>query len=151
MKEVTIISETNQCTLWRWPFLFSHPLQWRHNGCDCVSDHQPQDCLLNRLFRRRSKKTPKLRWPVNSPHKWPVTRKMFQFDDVIMLFDSYPHSEALPGSGDQKRKWRSQKIAIYYFNRADVTHVKVYNYLYVLLCWIQNTESRVLSTNTCKW
>ena len=24
------------------------------------------------------------RGPVNSPHKWPVTRKMFQFDDVIM-------------------------------------------------------------------
>ena len=24
------------------------------------------------------------RRPVNSPHKWPVTRKMFQFDDVIM-------------------------------------------------------------------
>ena len=23
-------------------------------------------------------------WPVNSPHKWPVTRKMFPFDDVIM-------------------------------------------------------------------
>ena len=23
--------------------------------------------------------------PVNSPHKWPVTRKMFPFDDVIML------------------------------------------------------------------
>ena len=22
--------------------------------------------------------------PVNSPHKWPVTRKMFPFDDVIM-------------------------------------------------------------------
>ena len=25
------------------------------------------------------------RWPVNSPHKGPVTRKMFSFDDVIML------------------------------------------------------------------
>ena len=25
------------------------------------------------------------RGPVNSPHKWPVTRKMFQFDDVIMV------------------------------------------------------------------
>ena len=25
------------------------------------------------------------RWPVNSPHKGPVTRKMFPFDDVIML------------------------------------------------------------------
>ena len=26
------------------------------------------------------------RRPVNSPHKWPVTRKMFPFDDVIMSF-----------------------------------------------------------------
>ena len=26
------------------------------------------------------------RWPVNSPHKRPVTRKMFSFDDVIMFF-----------------------------------------------------------------
>ena len=24
------------------------------------------------------------RWPVNSPYKWPVTRKMFPFDDVVM-------------------------------------------------------------------
>ena len=36
-------------------------LQWRHNGRDGVSNHQPRDCLLNRLFRRRSKKTSKLR------------------------------------------------------------------------------------------
>ena len=32
------------------------PLRWRHNGRDIVSNHQPHDCLLNRLFRRRSKK-----------------------------------------------------------------------------------------------
>ena len=25
------------------------------------------------------------RGPVNSPHKWPVTRKMLPFDDVIMF------------------------------------------------------------------
>ena len=25
------------------------------------------------------------RWPVNSPHKWPVMRKMFPFDHVIMI------------------------------------------------------------------
>ena len=37
------------------------PLQWRHNGNDSVSNHQPHDCLLNHLFRRRSKKTSKLR------------------------------------------------------------------------------------------
>ena len=36
-------------------------LQWRHNGQDSVSNHPPHDCLLNRLFRRRWKKTSKLR------------------------------------------------------------------------------------------
>ena len=35
-------------------------LRWRQNGRDSVSNHQPHDCLLNRLFRRRSKKTSKL-------------------------------------------------------------------------------------------
>ena len=69
-------------------------LHWRHNDHDSVSNHQPHGCLLNRLFRRRSKETSKLRvtglcvgnspGPVNSPHKGPVTRKMFPFDDVIM-------------------------------------------------------------------
>ena len=34
-------------------------LQWRHNERQGVSNHQPHDCLLNRLFRRRSKKTSK--------------------------------------------------------------------------------------------
>ena len=29
------------------------------------------------------------RWPVNAPHKGPVTRKMFPFDDVIMEFPCY--------------------------------------------------------------
>ena len=36
-------------------------LHWRHNDHDCVSNHQPHGCLLNRLLRRRSKKTSKLR------------------------------------------------------------------------------------------
>ena len=35
-------------------------LQWRHHERDSVSNHQPHDCLLNRLFGRRSKKTWKL-------------------------------------------------------------------------------------------
>ena len=64
-------------------------LQWRHNGRDGVSNHQPHHCLLNRLFRRSWKKTSKQgihRSPGNSPYKWPVTRKMFAFDDVIMRF-----------------------------------------------------------------
>ena len=39
----------------------SRTLRWRHNGRDRVSNHQPHDCLVNRLFRPRSKKTSKLR------------------------------------------------------------------------------------------
>ena len=46
-----------------WPDMWIHlkALHWRHNEPDCVSNHQPHDCLLNRLFRRWSKKTSKLR------------------------------------------------------------------------------------------
>ena len=36
-------------------------LRWRHNDHAGVSNHQPRGCLLNRLFRRKSKKTSKLR------------------------------------------------------------------------------------------
>ena len=36
-------------------------LHWRHNELNDVSNHQPHDCLHNRLFRRRLKKTSKLR------------------------------------------------------------------------------------------
>ena len=74
--------------------------RWCHNGRDGVSNHQPRDCLLKRLLRRKSKKTSKLRVtglcagnsprPVNSPYKWPVTRKMFQFHDVIMSMRRKP-------------------------------------------------------------
>ena len=39
----------------------TYTLRWRHNGRDSVPNHQPHDCLLNRLFRRRSKKTSKRR------------------------------------------------------------------------------------------
>ena len=71
-------------------------LHWRHNGHDGVSNHQPHDCLLNRLFRRKDQRKRQSsasltfvrgihRGPVNSPRKGPVTRKMFLFDDVIMI------------------------------------------------------------------
>ena len=71
-----------------------HPLQGHHDEQDGVSNHRRLYCLLNRLFKRRLNKLSKLRvaglregnsrWPVNSPHWRPVTRKMSPFDDVIM-------------------------------------------------------------------
>ena len=81
----------------QWKCLnFDYTLHWRHNDHNGVSNHQPHCCLLNCLYRRSSKKTSKLcatdlcmgnsPGPVNSPHKGPVTRKMFPFDEVIMNF-----------------------------------------------------------------
>ena len=40
-----------------WQHVWHFSLHWLHNGCDSVSNHQPHDCLHNRLFRRRSKET----------------------------------------------------------------------------------------------
>ena len=75
-------------------------LQWRHNEHDCVSNHRRLDCLLNCLFMRRSKKTPKLRVTClcagNSPvtgeflHKWPVTRKMFPLMTSPWVYTELP-------------------------------------------------------------
>ena len=47
------------------------PLQWRHNERDGIWNHKRFDCLLNRLFKHRTKKASKLRVTVlcegNSP------------------------------------------------------------------------------------
>ena len=47
------------------------------------------------------------RWPVNSPHKWPVTRKMFLFDDIIVKISGW--NGTLCGNGgihDIEGVWR---------------------------------------------
>ena len=85
------------------------PLPWyiHYNDVimtDCVSNHQSHNCLLNPIRvmtycstvysdanQSKHQSSASLafelgihRVPLNSPHKWPVTRKMFPFDDVIM-------------------------------------------------------------------
>ena len=96
--------------------LAGHPLQWPHNGCDGVSNHQRLDCLLNRLFRSRSKKTPKLRvtglYEGNSSvtdelaSQGAVALKMFPFNDVIMQPDQeqcnvrHTYFDVSPAVGD---------------------------------------------------
>ena len=54
----TVIHVSETVPLWTQQM---QSLKWRHNGRDGVSNHQPHDCLLNRLFKCRSKKTSKLR------------------------------------------------------------------------------------------
>ena len=77
-------------------------LQWRHNGCDGVSNHHPDGCLLNRLFRRRSKITSKLcvtglcagNSPVTGefPAQMASDAEMFSLDDVIMTCQCAQHA-----------------------------------------------------------
>ena len=61
MTPLSVVDLGKHWIRWKRWFPFFVTLQWRHNGCDGVSNHQPHDCLINRLFRRRSKKTSKLR------------------------------------------------------------------------------------------
>ena len=59
------------------------------------------------------------RGPVNSPHKWPVTRKMFPFDDVIMSSPRYVTT------AEENSRGKFSIAAIYrsykHFNECDVT------------------------------
>ena len=66
-------------------------LLWRHDGDDSVLNQQPCSTVYSDADQRKHQSSASLafvrgihRGPVNSPHKWPVTRKMFPFDDVIM-------------------------------------------------------------------
>ena len=72
--------------LWIFGFMpkagkWIHSLQWRHNERGGVSgaDQRKHQSSGSLAFVRGIH-----RCPVNSPHKGPVTRKMFPFDAVIM-------------------------------------------------------------------
>ena len=77
-----------------WYIKIKKSLHWRHNGQDGVPNHQPHNCLLNRLFWRGSKKTSKLRvtglseWNSHVTDEFPAqmasNAENFQFDDVII-------------------------------------------------------------------
>ena len=94
-------------------FRMMKTIQWRHNGRDSVLNHQPHGCLLNRLFvysdadQRKHQSSASLafvrgihRGAVNSPHKWPVTRKKVsirwrhhetvKFSALLALFEGNP-------------------------------------------------------------
>ena len=48
---------------------YDSTLQWRHNERDGVSNHQPHDCLLNRLIKAQIKED------IQAPPYWPLWGK----------------------------------------------------------------------------
>ena len=108
-------------------------LQWRHNGHDSVSNHQPHDCLLNHLFRRRSKKTSKLRvtglYAANSlgtgefPRKWPVTGKMFSFMIKLPEIGATQHKDGSADGTTRNQAHQREDIWTKGLRFAHCTHV----------------------------
>ena len=82
-------------------------LQWRHNEPDGISNHQPRDCLLKRLFRRRSKKTSKLCVTVlcvgNSPVTGEFPAQMASNAEFFSIW--WRHREYLPPSSMYSLVW----------------------------------------------
>ena len=75
-------------------FARSFPLRWCHNEHDGVSNHQPHDCLLNRLFKAQIKETSKLRvtglCAGNSPVTGEIpTQRASNADDVSIWWRHY--------------------------------------------------------------
>ena len=132
----------------RYP-TWHHPLHWRHNDHDGVSNHQSHGCLLNRLFRRRSKKTSKLlvtglvtgagEFPA---HKGPVTRKMFPFDDVIMI------------KGLLKKSEESINVIMYgtsYFQENKSVHAISFEIGTLYSYHFSNSLEKPLANHWCAW
>ena len=78
-------------------------LRWRHNGHDGVSNHQPHECLLNHLFRRRSKKTSKFRitglCAGNSPGTGEFPAQMASNAENVSILLRHHGNKALGGKG----------------------------------------------------
>ena len=75
-----------------------YSLQWRHDEPDGVAKHQPYDCLFNRLFRRRWKKTSKLRVTGLCAGNSPMTgefpaQKTSNAENVSIWWCHHPPSE----------------------------------------------------------
>ena len=83
-----------RCLNYYWPLQLAS--EWRHNERHGVSYHRCLDCLRNPVClcinQRKHQSSASLafvrgihRWSVNSPHKGPITWKMFPFDHGIRL------------------------------------------------------------------
>ena len=109
------------------------------------------------------------RWPVNSPHKGPVMRKMFPFDDVIMLQEISLLTTYIPvwhnvrlvqtnsqlqGNTTVSARWTSltsvHSTRLYHFCVSNLTNlfmnyaIYIYIYIYIYLKTVARTDNNHL-------
>ena len=117
---------------------------WRHNRHDGVStvnsdaDQRKHQSSASLAFVRGIHRA-----PVNTPRKWPVTRKMFPFDDVIMssIYNVYSDCKSpLNGSESIGNVAISQNelMVMGYYTICVSSYVLVYVRIYVLFPYISN-------------
>ena len=113
------------------------PLHWCHNGHDSVSNHQPHDCLLNRLFRRRSKKISKLRvtglCAGNSPETSEFPAQMASSTENVSIWWRHhakaPHFNITWGITQRSPSWLLGSCII----RSAAVIILTLKYMYVLV------------------
>ena len=92
---------------WNWESLawrgIMSQLLWRHNGRNAVSNDQLHDCLVGRLFRRRSKKTSKLcitgLWAGNSPGTGEFPTQMASNVENVSIWRRHHANSAMRSAG----------------------------------------------------
>ena len=132
---VQCINPTKSCQAGIW-----NPLRWRHNDHAGVSNHQPHGCLYNRLFRRTSKKTSKLRvtglCAGNSPGTGEFPAQMASYAENVSIWwrhhalKNYSRKQHHPSDMDQNYSGKFQSSMECNINRQSM-HMLNSNQLHV--------------------
>ena len=120
-------------------------LRWRHNDGRIASQITSLTIVYSTVYsgahQRKHQSSASLafmrgihRWPVNSPHKWPVTRKIFPFDDVIMWSNDYSvychkYFSICTNELSLIREWHVQKYPIKYVSTSLLWFVLLWLYI----------------------
>ena len=101
-----------------------HTLRWRHNGRDSMSNNQSHDYLLNRLFRRRSKKTSKPRvtglCAGYSPGTGELSAQMARNAETVSI---WWHHHVCTALGRIEADWRIY-ASVHYMCRPSLVQIK---------------------------
>ena len=109
-------------------------------------------------------------WPVNSPHKGPVTPKMFPFDDVIMYFvvlnfmstcviikctcksQCLKYSRRKSFWTQRRKHWRKTCLNNVYTTCIQIDWCMKYGYRQMASLWIIHISRKAICTHLlCRW
>ena len=142
-------------------------LQWRHNERDGVANHRSLDCILNRLFRRRSKKTSKLCVTGLCGERWiPRTKGQWRGKCFHLMTSSWLFHHLVPQGKQSAGYWLNQgwprlklckshenlnillfKTVDAYTIRSYTVYPKKYAHGFVVLCFVVVMQSFIMNSH----